>query len=625
MAKRRLEVVISGDASSLNRTLGQASQGTKRFGDSIGGMVKRAAGFALAGAGVAGLGAAIGGMVAEAREAERVGRLTDAVLKSTGATSWISAGQVGAYAEKLGQLIGVDDDLIQQNANVLLTFTRVRNEAGKGNDVFNRTVGLAHDMAAALGTDAKGAVLQLGKALNDPIKGVTKLTRAGVTFTEQQKAQIKALAESGDILGAQKIILAEVSKEFGGAAAASADPMQRLRVTIDNLKERVGLALLPILNKAATWLGKNLPKALETAQKWFKRIVPVVKTVAQWISRNRDVILPFVAALLAAFAAFKVFMFIKTVTTAVMAFNAALVANPIGLVVVAIAALVAGIIVAYQRFEAFRNIVNTVGEAIKVAAEFIWKVVKTYLTFVINFWRYVWNTARTIVRVVWDAIGSKVKTVAKFVYDVVVKYLQMVFAYWSFVWKLAKTLVTGVWDGIKTAVDLGMRAIDFGVRNVLNPLITAWSFAWNGMKAIAESVWGGIKAVINGVLSGIETAYNAFRSFWNAVEVKVPGFNPPGPGPSFGGFTFGLPDLPSIDVPRLHTGGVFQAPNGESEGLAMLETGERVIPRGDAGTNITLDMRGALIVGTKEALGRIVEEALVARGRVNGPIRIKVA
>ena len=89
--------------------------------------------------------------------------------------------------------------------------------------------------------------------------------------------------------------------------------------------------MLPILNKAATWLGKNLPKALETAQKWFKRIVPVVKTVAQWISRNRDVILPFVAALLAAFAAFKVFMFIKTVTTAVMAFNAALVANPIGL------------------------------------------------------------------------------------------------------------------------------------------------------------------------------------------------------------------------------------------------------------------------------------------------------
>ena len=106
--------------------------------------------------------------------------------------------------------------------NLLLTFTNVRNEAGKGNDIFNQTVRLGTDMSVALGVDAKAAAMQLGKALNDPINGVTRLTRAGVTFTEQQKKQIKALQESGDILGAQKVILAR-----GHEASPRAPPRRR--------------------------------------------------------------------------------------------------------------------------------------------------------------------------------------------------------------------------------------------------------------------------------------------------------------------------------------------------------------------------------------------------------------
>jgi phage-related minor tail protein len=63
------------------------------------------------------------------------------------------------------------------------------------------------DMSVALGTDASGSAIQLGKALNDPIKGVAALQKVGVSFTESQKEQIKTLVETGDTLGAQKIIL----------------------------------------------------------------------------------------------------------------------------------------------------------------------------------------------------------------------------------------------------------------------------------------------------------------------------------------------------------------------------------------------------------------------------------
>ena len=89
-------------------------------------------------------------------------------------------------------------------------FRNVRDEVGQGNDVFTRATKAGLDLAQiGFGTPESAAVL-LGKALNDPIKGMTALTRAGVTFSEAQKETIRGLVDTGDLLGAQKIILAEV-------------------------------------------------------------------------------------------------------------------------------------------------------------------------------------------------------------------------------------------------------------------------------------------------------------------------------------------------------------------------------------------------------------------------------
>lgn len=111
-------------------------------------------------------------------------------------------------------------------------------------------------MSTALGTDMSSASIQLGKALNNPIAGLTALSRAGVSFTEEQKNQIRTLVETGDVLGAQKLILAELSKEFGGAAEAAATPVDKLRVKLGNLQEDVGAALIPIVSGAADVVSK---------------------------------------------------------------------------------------------------------------------------------------------------------------------------------------------------------------------------------------------------------------------------------------------------------------------------------------------------------------------------------
>jgi phage-related minor tail protein len=197
------------------------------------------------------------GTIAEAQEAAKVGRLTQAVIKSTGQVANVSAGQVSDLAESLSELSGVDDEVIQSGANVLLTFTKIRNEAGKGNDIFNQGTAAALDLSAALGTDLQASILLVGKALNDPISGLTALKKAGIQLTEQQKEQIKAFVEAGDIMSAQKIILAELTTQFGGAAAAAASPADKARVAWGNFQEEVGNKLLPTLNELLTFATDN--------------------------------------------------------------------------------------------------------------------------------------------------------------------------------------------------------------------------------------------------------------------------------------------------------------------------------------------------------------------------------
>ena len=233
------------------------------------------------------------GFIDEARESRKVGALTESIIKSTGGAAKISAKQVGALATSISNATGVDDELIQSGSNLLLTFKNVRNEVGKGAKIFDRATAAAVDLSAAGFGDVAGASKMLGKALNDPLKGISALGKAGVTFTDDQKKQIATLVETGKTLEAQKIILGEVESQVGGAAAAAADPMAKLGVIIGNVKETIGAAFLPIVDKAATWLGDKLPGAVDKAGKFFnERLLPPLKVITGFV---KDRVIPVVS------------------------------------------------------------------------------------------------------------------------------------------------------------------------------------------------------------------------------------------------------------------------------------------------------------------------------------------
>lgn len=231
--------------------------------------------------------------IAEARESQKVGALTTSVIKSTGKAANVTAKQVGDLSTALSLKSGIDDEVIQSGANMLLTFKDIRNEAGKNNDIFNQSVAITQDMAAAMAggkggeIDLKSSSILVGKALNDPIKGLSALSRVGVSFTDQQKTQIKALVESGKTMEAQKIILGELKSEFGGAAAAQATMGEKVKTAWGNIQEQIGTALLPLVDKLErAFLKKGVPAIQGMVDAFAKKGVPALKHFGKWVATD---------------------------------------------------------------------------------------------------------------------------------------------------------------------------------------------------------------------------------------------------------------------------------------------------------------------------------------------------
>jgi hypothetical protein len=185
----------------------------------------------------------------EMEEGAAVTAQSNAVIKSTGGIANVTAGHVNELSDSLMRKSGMDDELIHSGENLLLTFKNVRNEVGAGNDVFDRATTAALDLSVAGFGDMTSTSKMLGKALNDPIKGLSAMSRAGVTFTGSQKDAIKAMVESGDILGAQKAILKEVESQVGGSAEAYGE----------TLPGAVGKAREALMNAAGSILSTAGP------------------------------------------------------------------------------------------------------------------------------------------------------------------------------------------------------------------------------------------------------------------------------------------------------------------------------------------------------------------------------
>ena len=213
------KVVIRGDSSGAVKATDDVKEGFEDIPKSSGIASRAIKGItgtlAVAAAGFTAFKKAMD-LAVEFGEFERQTLRIGALLRATNVASGQTREGLLRLASDVGRTTLLDERDVQDAIGLLLTFRKI------SGDTFERTIRLAADMSEAMGGDVRSATMQLAKALEDPTIGLTALTRSGVTFTEQQKEQIRLLVEQNRLFEAQTIILDEVATTQEGNATEAA-------------------------------------------------------------------------------------------------------------------------------------------------------------------------------------------------------------------------------------------------------------------------------------------------------------------------------------------------------------------------------------------------------------------
>lgn len=282
--------------------------------------------------------------------------------------------------------------------------------------------------------------------------------------------------------------------------------------------------LMPYLNKAAAWVTANLPaitqKVMDIGTKIKDEVVPAVKNIIDWAQK----LSPIIAAVGTAIAGLALVGFIqnfqaivsatKLWTAAQWLLNAAMSANPIALVAIAIAALVAAFVVLWNKSEAFRNFWIGLWDNVKAVASTAWEAITGFFSTAWDTIKAVWDVVLGYFQTLWAGIQTTFSVVS----EVLSGFFSVAWNAIKAIWDFVVGYYQGVWNGIKAVFSV--------VSSVLSGFFSA---AWNGIKAVwnavvayYQGIWNGIKAVFSVVSSVLTSffsaAWNGIKDIWDAVS-----------------------------------------------------------------------------------------------------------
>lgn len=457
------------------------------------------------------------GAVESATKAQKATADVEQTIKSTGGAAGMTAKQVNDMAAGFAKTTLFGSAAIKTGDAMLLTFTNI------GKDVLPLATDAMLNMATKMKTDPVNSAMQLGKALNDPVKGLTALTRVGVTFSTQQKEQIKTMQAHGDMAGAQKIILAELSKEFGGQAVAATKTydgqLQMMTKSLAGIKTSIGMAVLPYLQLMA------------------EKIQAIVTPIANFLQEHAKLS----AAILSITAVLGLFIGGAGLVQKVMGIMGPVVSGlttalaGMALPIVAIIAVIALLGVAYAKN--FGGMKTAVDGFIASSMKFLLDVfsqVKAWVIVHLPEIKAGFKVAFDAILVVVSAVGNFIKTVLvpilatlvqwvianlpaiKATFGVVFEGIQV---YWesvlkpvlSFVitelgvvvdwvkenWPLIKDTVMIVFNTIKSVVTTVLGAVFVIISAVIKSIVDFWKTHWDTISAVLTAVWDIIKTVVD--------------------------------------------------------------------------------------------------------------------------------
>ena len=607
-AGRAFEVRIVGDVKDAKRALQ--------------GMEKRMGGFAKAMKGVAGAMAAafavqkvaefVGSAINHAETMNSLYSETAQIIEATGEAAGISAGQIKDMNKEMAFRLGISKDKVTEVSNVLLTFKEITG------DTFGRAQELTLDMAQAMKIDAKSAAVQMGKALNDPVKGVTALARAGVQFTDAQREQIDAMVESGDVAGAQNLILEEMANQFGGVAEATADSTAKIGLVKDEVMEAIGNVMLPLVDKLATWMVDVLLPAFKSFSKWIAENVP--PWYKKYIKPTMDQIMKVAGKVIGWLSDFW---------------------EKNGDKIVANVKEVVGIVINYYMsiFNLYKRVLGPViawladmweryGDQIMDAMRAWWDVISTIISFI-------WDEIKNLVRLVtaifngdwaeaWEIAQEMAQRLGDFMREIPGKIL----GYLESLLRLIGPVLRDIGEAIgKKLVEKGQQFLDF-MRDLPGKVLGYLSNLVRDIgpkakeigKKLVDNMVSGVGGMASAIRSSASSAargmMNAFIGKWNQLDprIKLPSMD-------LFGHHYGGQQSPDLlpDLPYLAKGGVVLGPT-----LAVLgEAGpEAVIPL--SGTNTpggnTYQITIQTLTGDPVAIGESLVELITEYERAAGSL-----
>jgi hypothetical protein len=526
--------IIAKFIADTKELVSGVSKGTDDAGSAVKSFGKKAA-LAVGGAFAVGKVVEFGKASVDAATADAAAQATLArTLKNvTGATD-DQVAQSEKYISSLSKATSIADDDLRPAYDKLVR--------GFGNAAdAKKALALATDVSAGSGKDLSTVTDAMMKAAQGSTGALSKM---GVATKD---AGGKALTLDQ--------IMGNMSSTFSGQAAEAADTtagkMEGAKIAYGEFQETLGTAVLPALGAFADILNTS--------------VLPVLQVLATFVAENSGWLAPLAGIILGVVAALKAWAVVQAVLNLVMA------ANPIVLVVVAIAALVAGIIIAYQKVDWFRTICDTAFRAIATAFGWITDAASAVFSWISEHWPL-------LLAILTGPIGAAV------------------------------LLIVGHWDTIKE-----------GATAVWQWIVDKFNAVVDFLRGIAGTIGG----IVTSIADAIKAPINAVIRAWNGLEFRVPSVTIPKvsiPGlPDIGGGTIGGQTIGFPNLPLLARGGIITGPT-----LAMLgEAGhEAVIPlprrAGDMGSRV-YNLNVTVPLGGDPAMaGRAIVNVIRQYERANG-------
>lgn len=537
-------------------------------------------------------------------------------------------------------LLGEAEPLRQFGVN--LSAARIESEALQLGLV-KAPVNLAAVEAAMLKVDkATSAVTKAerehGAQSSEAVTARNKLALAEQGLTKAMEGGKVELTAAQKMQAAQAIILKDTTTaqgDFARTADGAANSQRTLTAQIKNAGATIGQKLMPI------------------GQKLIGFVADLVGKFSSLDSGTQNIILVIIGVV----AAMGPLVGVLGTLGTVLGFIAA---NPIVLIIAAIAAIGVALYMLYQKSEAFRAFVDSawqfIQQAIASAVDAlrpvfdafiavihdVWDVIIGIKDFIVGVftgdWQQAWNGIKEIFAGVWNLIIDYFKYVWEVIKLVATAAWNVVIAGLSAAWNWVAGIFRSVWDGIigyyswvwNTVVGAASNGLDWLlgiVRSITETISGVWNKAWDGIGSFFSRIWDGIVSSLKGAINSVIGFLNTLISAWNDIRIEFS--TPDVPGTDWGGqdIKVDFPDMPKI--PRLAGGGIIMpSPGGTFANIAEAGVAEAVIPLtpsilsqlGGGGVTVHVTVQGSVI--RERDLGETVYKALLDLQRRNGSLAL---